>query len=121
MKNEILNLAATLLSPEEQDLLARLGELKDEDGLTVALDMDIRAGLCNALAEMSETLRALLGLMARYHFLASLPDHAFVSYNALMERLGGTASNANAWVQRSRALDQHTSLAVWPEASSLRQ
>ncbi|MDR2695379.1 MAG: hypothetical protein LBC79_03250, partial [Deltaproteobacteria bacterium] len=27
MKNEILHLAATMLSPEEQDLLERLGEL----------------------------------------------------------------------------------------------
>jgi hypothetical protein len=121
MKNEILHLAASLLSPEEQDLLERLGELQDEEGLTVALDMDIRAGMCFALAEMSETLRSLLGLMARHHFLANLPDHAFPAYHELMERIGVAASNANDWVQRSRALDQHTSLAIWPEASSLRQ
>ena len=121
MKNEVLHLAATLLSPEEQDLLARLVELKDEEGLAVALDMDIRAGMCDALADMSESLRSLLGLMARYHFLANLPDHAFPVYNEIMERIGSAAGNANDWVKRSRALDQHTSLAVWPEASALRQ
>ena len=121
MKNEILHLAATMLSPEEQDLLARLGELKDEEGLTVALDMDIRAGMCDALAEMSEALRALLGLMARYHFLTNLPDHAFPAYNEIMERIGVAAGNANDWVQRSRSLDRHASLAVWPEASARRQ
>ena len=121
MKNEILHLAATMLSPEEQDLLERLGELKDEEGLTVALDMDIRAGMCDALADLSESLRALLGLMARHHFLVNLPDHAFPAYNEIMERIGAAASNANEWVKRSRALDQHASLAVWPEASALRQ
>jgi sugar/nucleoside kinase (ribokinase family) len=121
MKNEILHLAATLLSPEEQDLLARLGDLQDEDGLTVALDMDIRAGMCDALADMSESLRSLLGLMARHHFLANLPDNAFPAYNELMERIGTAASNANDWVQRSRALDQHASLAIWPEASAMQQ
>ena len=121
MKNEILHLAATLLSPEEQDLLDRLGELKDEEGLTVALDMDIRVGMCAVLAEMGESLRSLLGLMARYHFLANLPDHAFPAYNEIMERIGAAASDAHDWVQRSRALDQHASLAIWPEASALRQ
>jgi hypothetical protein len=121
MKNEILHLAATLLSPEEQDLLERLGELKDEEGLAVALDMDIRTGMCGALAEMSEALRALLGLLARHHFLAKLPDHAFPVYNEIMERIGTAASDANDWVQRSRTLDQHASLAIWPEASVLRQ
>ncbi|MDR2695011.1 MAG: hypothetical protein LBC79_01340 [Deltaproteobacteria bacterium] len=121
MKNEILHLAATMLSPEEQDLLERLGELKDEEGLTVALDMDIRAGMCGALADMSESLRSLLGLMARHHFLANLPDHAFPVYNEIMERIGAAAGNAGEWVQRSRALDRHASLAVWPEMSGLRQ
>ena len=121
MKNEILHLTATMLSPEEQDLLERLVELNNEEGLTVALDMDIRAGMCGALAEMSENVRSLLGLMARYHFLANLPDHAFPVYNEIMERIGAAADNANDWVQRSRALDQHTSFAVWPEASALRQ
>ena len=121
MKNEILHLAATLLSPEEQDLLERLGELKDEEGLTVALDMDIRAGMCEALAEMSESLRSLLGLMARHHFLANLPDHAFPVYNEIMERISTTTSKASDWVKRSRALDQHTSLVIWPEASARRQ
>jgi hypothetical protein len=121
MKNEILRLAATLLSPEEQELLERLGTMKDQEGLSVALDMDIRAGMCNSLAEMSEALRSLLGLLARHHFLANLPDHAFPLYNEIMERIGTAASKANDWVQRSRALDQHASLAVWPEASILRQ
>jgi len=121
MKNEILHLAAGLLSSEEQELLERLGALKDQEGLTLALDMDIRAGMCNSLAEMSEALRALLGLLARYHFLANLPDHAFPVYNEIMDRIGTAAGKANGWVQRSRALDQRTGLAVWPEASALRQ
>ena len=121
MKNEILHLAAALLSPEEQNLLERLGSLKDEEGLTVALDMDIRAGMCGALAEMSEALRSLLGLMARHHFLANLPDHAFPAYHEIMERIGLAASAAHDWVERSRALDRRACLAVWPEASALRQ
>jgi len=121
MKNEILHLAAGLLSQEERDLLERLGELHGEEGLAAALDMDIRAGMCGALADMSEALRSLLGLLARYHFLAKIPDRAFPVYNEIMERIGVAASNANDWVQRSRALDQHTSLAVWPEASTRRQ
>ena len=121
MKSEILHLAASLLSPEEQELLERLGELRDEEGLTVALDMDIRAGMCTSLAEMSEALRALMGLLARYHFLANLPDHAFPVYSEVMNRIGNAAADAHEWVKRSRTLDRNTSLALWPEAVRLPQ
>lgn len=121
MKNEILHLAAGMLSPEEQELLARLGDLRDEEGLAAALDMDIRAGMCGALAEMSEALRALMGLLARHHFLANLPDHAFPVYSEIMDRIAVAAGSANEWVRRSHTLDRHSCLAVWPEVSKLTQ
>ncbi len=121
MKNEILHLAATMLSPEEQELLEHLSGMRDEQGLALALDMDIRAGMCSALAEMSESLRALMGLLARYHFLANLPDHAFPAYSEIMDRIGTAAGNASEWVKKSQTLDRNCSLAAWPEASKLTQ
>jgi hypothetical protein len=115
MKNEILHLAADMLSPEEQDLLERLSELGDEDGLALALDMDIRSGMCGALADMGEAVRSLLSLLARSRFPASLSDHLYPAYNEIMERIGSAARSADKWVNRSRILDRNCRPAAWPE------
>ncbi len=116
MKTDIADLAVELLSPEERALLRRLGEQEARTS-TPLTDMELRAGLCSALAEMSEAMRALLGFMARHNFVTLLPDEAFSAYARLMDRIGTAATQATCVVERSRTLDRETALANLPEGS----
>ncbi len=116
MKTDIADLAVNLLSPEERALLHRLGEREARMDAPLT-DMELRAGLCSALAEMSEAMRALLGFMARHNFVTLLPDEAFAAYAQLMDRIGTAATQATCVVERSRSLDRETALANLPEGS----
>lgn len=116
MKTDIAELAVELLSPEERALLRRLGEREAQMNAPVT-DMEIRAGLCSALAEMSEAMRALLGFMARHNFVTLLADEAFPPYAELIDRIGAAATRATHIVERSRSLDREMALTNLPEGS----
>ena len=106
-----------ILSEEERLLHA-------QDGLNLTLtleDMEVRAGLCTALADLSESMRALLGLMARHNFITLLPDRSFPAYEHTMERLSQAVSQAGQEVTRSRELDRRITLAALPSPAVFRQ
>lgn len=84
-------------------------------------DMEIRAGLCMSLAELSESMRALLGLMGRHNFITVLPDKSFPAYETIMERIGTAVTQASQEVSRSRELDRRITIASLPSAALFRQ
>lgn len=84
-------------------------------------DMEVRAGLCIALAELSESMRSLLGLMARHNFITLLPDHSFPVYEQIMGRIGTAVTQASQEVTRSRDLDRRITVATLPSSALLRQ
>lgn len=84
-------------------------------------DMEVRAGLCMALAELSESMRSLLGLMARHNFITVLPDRSFPAYEQIMGRLGTAVTQASQEVARSRDLDRRITVASLPSSALLRQ
>lgn len=115
MKSEDLQAAVPYLSREEQDLLLHLGEAVGEDGVTVAMDMDIRHGLTAALGEMGNAVQMLLVLLNRHRI--SLPDTAMPAYGQLLESIATAATDGATWVCRSHEFDQSALLALLPEPS----
>lgn len=90
-------------------------------GQTLAEGMEIRAGLCAALAEMSSSMRALLGLMGRHNCITALPEECFPAYERIMERVGAAVSQAAVMVERSRDLDRRAVLENMPADGMPRQ
>ncbi|MEG2173559.1 MAG: hypothetical protein RRY29_09930 [Desulfovibrionaceae bacterium] len=117
MKIDITQLAANLLSnkeltPSQPDVpLAEYTFVaSDPSAPTAIAEMEVRAGLCSALAQLSASMRSLLGLMSRHNFVTTLPDQAFPAYERLMDNIGTAATQGSAMVARSRELD--TSIAM---------
>lgn len=115
MKPEDMKTAVPSLSPEDQELLAKFGLVTGQDGVSAALDMDIRHGLSAALGSMGAAVQTLLVLLNRHGVLP--PDSARPAYNHLLETIASAATDGAAWVCRSHDLDQSALLALMPEAS----
>lgn len=116
MKSEDLKAAVPHLSREEQDLLLDFGAVTGEDGVTAALDMDIRHGLAAALGDMGSAVQLLLMLMNRHQ--VRLPDTALPVYNRLLENIATAATTGASWVCRSHDFDQSALLALLPEPTA---
>lgn len=116
MKSEDLRAAVPYLSQEEQELLLHLGEATGEDGVAVAMDMDIRHGLTSALGEMGNAVQMLLMLLNRHRI--ALPDTAMPAYDRLLESIATAATDGATWVCRSHDFDQSALLALMPEPST---
>lgn len=114
MKSEDLKAAVPYLSREEQDLLLDLGDATGGDGVTAALDMDIRHGLTSALGDMGSAVQMLLMLLNRHQ--VHLPDTALSTYNRLLENIATAATDGATWVCRSHDFDQSALLALMPES-----
>lgn len=84
-------------------------------------EMQVRATLCSSLAEMSESMRALLSLMGRHNFITLLSDQTFPHYEGIMERIGNTASQAAQAIEHSRSLDRRIFLAHLPMSEAPKQ
>lgn len=84
-------------------------------------EMEIRAGMCQALSHMSASMRALLGLMARHNCITVLPDAHIPAYEQIMERMAESVAQATVMVERSRELDRRTALACLPRVGTPRQ
>lgn len=119
MKTEDLQAAVPYLTAEEQDLLLRLGVATGEDGVAVAVDMDIRRGLTCALSDMGNAVQLLLTLLTRHQ--VALPDSALPAYDDLLRSIAGAATDGAKWVSRSQEFDQSALLALTPEPSPLWQ
>lgn len=105
------------LASDDQDLLERLGSTNGMSGAHNAMDMDIRAGMCSAFADMAESVRGLLAMLDRHGFVDSLPDSAHPLYSHLMECIGAAARAGTDLVDRSRELDRDLYLSLMPEGS----
>ncbi len=110
MKPIISHLATELLTPEENAMLMK-HRLMDQEP-SKPLGIEVRAGMCEALAELSESVRAMLALMGRYDLPAVMSKDAFTTYTDIMDRIGVAASKASNMVEQSRNLDQQAMLAV---------
>ena len=121
MKRDVLHAASTLLTPDEQRMLLRLGEMTWEEGPVVAFDMDIRTGMCTALADLGGAVNALLSLLNTNHIAETLSPEAQTAYASLMERIAAAAVQATEMVERSRNFDEDALVAISPEASRVRQ
>lgn len=119
MKMEELGTAASHLSADDQEMLSRLGEAAGENGVAVALDMNIRHGLTTAMGEMGQSIQLLLNLLTRCNI--TLPEHCQASYDALLRDIAGAASSGAVWVTRSRQLDESALLALAPETCPVMQ
>lgn len=107
-------------APAPHDDTMPLGQAALEAGVSLE-DMEIRAGLCVALAELSESMRALLGLMGRHNFITVLPDRSFPAYEQIMDRIGTAVAQAGQEVDRSRDLDRRITVACMPSSALFRQ
>lgn len=117
MKIDLAQLAANLLSNSElatnqEDIpIAEYRLIESDPTAPIALEeMEVRAGLCSALAQLSTSMRSLLGLMSRHNFVTTLPDNAFPVYEKIMDNIGTAATQGSTMVARSRELD--TSIAM---------
>ena len=104
------------------DVLEGYASLQAMAGQGLSLeDMEVRVGLCAALSDLSESMRGLLGLMARHNFITTLPDSSFPAYEATMERISAAVSQAGQEMDRSRELDRRIILAGMPSAALFHQ
>lgn len=116
MKPEDMKAAVPYLSREEQELLSDFGAVVGKDGVSAALDMDIRHGLSSALGNMGAAVQTLLMLLSRHG--AFPPDTALPAYNHLLETIAQAATDGAAWVCRSHDFDQSALLALMPEPTA---
>lgn len=121
MKRDILRAAACLLTPEEQEMLLRLGDVTEEEGPVVAVDMDIRTGMCASLAELGNAVSLLIQLLERNRVADTLPLTDRLSYSEIMTNIGNAATQATQMVDRSRAFDEDAFMAIAPEGSYITQ
>lgn len=121
MKRDILRAAACLLTPEEQEMLLRLGDATEEDGPVVAIDMDIRTGMCASLADMGNAVSSLIQLLEQNCVADTLPNPARAKYGEIMSRIGSAASQATSMVNRSRAFDEDAFMVLTPESTYITQ
>lgn len=120
MKTDTLYYAPSTFSREEDDPLhARTSSRTDVD--TRLEEMEVRAGLCTALSDMSASMRALLGLMGRHNCITVLPDASFPAYERIMGRIGTAVEQSVVMVERSRALDRRMTLDRLPAKGARRQ
>ncbi|MCH5277297.1 MAG: hypothetical protein J1E80_05615 [Desulfovibrionaceae bacterium] len=116
LKPEDMHAAIPSLSAEDQELLSRFGLVTGQDGISAALDMDIRHGLSSALGNMGAAVQTLLALLNRHGMLP--PDSARPAYNHLLQAIASAATDGAAWVCRSHDLDQSALLALMPEGTA---
>lgn len=121
MKRDILRAAACLLTPEEQEMLLRLGDATEEDGPVVAIDMDIRTGMCASLADMGNAISALINLLEQNRVADTLPESARVRYGEIMARISNAATQATTMVDRSRAFDEDAFMVLASEGTYITQ
>lgn len=118
MKESIIDTAASHLSDEDRTMLRRLGFATGEDGPRAALDMGLRGNLCAEVAELADAVRSLLVILDRHDAVSALPERTLPAYQRVMERIGTSALRATDLVDRSRALDRDTLLALAPEGNA---
>ena len=116
VKPEDMKAAVPALSAEDQDLLSRFGLATGQDGVSAALDMDIRHGLSAALGSMGAAVQTLLVLLNRHGMLP--PDPARPAYDHALKTIAAAATDGAAWVCRSHDFDQSALLALMPEGST---
>lgn len=128
MKIDLAQLAAHLLSNPElgpSQPFAPVAEyrlVENDPTAPIALEeMEVRAGLCSALAQLSTSMRSLLGLMSRHNFVTTLPDNAFPVYEKIMDNIGTAATQGSTMVTRSRSLDTSIAIQNMPSEQRLPQ
>lgn len=121
MKRDILRAAACLLTPEEQEMLLSLGDDAEDDGPVAVIDMDIRTGMCESLADMGNAISALIQLLEQNRVSDSLPESVRDRYGEIMVRIGNAATQATHMVDRSRAFDEDAFTLLAPEAPYITQ
>lgn len=127
MKTDLAQIAAERLAKDE--LAPSQTALEQEytpESLTTSLsinleEMEVRAGLCSALAQLSTSMRSLLGLMSRHNFVTTLPDAAFPAYERIMDTIGTAATQGSHMVNRSRNLDSTIAMQHMPGENRLPQ
>lgn len=128
MKIDLAQLAANLLSNSElatnqEDIpIAEYRLIESDPTAPIALEeMEVRAGLCSALGQLSTSMRSLLGLMSRHNFVTTLPDNAFPVYEKIMDNIGTAATQGSTMVARSRELDASIAMQHIPNNQRLPQ
>lgn len=131
MKIDLALLAANLLSNEElapnhpSVPLAEYRIVDADPSAPTAIpsceEMEVRAGLCSALGQLSTSMRSLLGLMSRHNFVTTLPDNAFPAYERIMDTIGTAATQGSTMVARSRELDTTIAMQHMPKNHRLPQ
>lgn len=131
MKIDLAQLAANLLAnnelaPRHPNVpLAEYTVVPDDPTAPTASlsynEMEVRAGLCSALAQLSTSMRSLLGLMSRHNFVTTLPDNAFPAYERIMDNIGTAATQGSSMVARSRELDSSIAMHNIPKNHRLPQ
>lgn len=121
MKRDIFRAAACLLTPEEQEMLLRLGDVTEEDGPVVAIDMDIRTGMCASLAELGNAVSSLIQLLDRNRVADAMPLADQLVYGEVMNRISTAATQATRMVNRSKAFDEDAFVALAPEQTYVTQ
>lgn len=128
MKIDLAQLTAELLSNTElapSQASAPLAEYRfvesDPTAPTALEEMEVRAGLCSALAQLSTSMRSLLGLMSRHNFVTTLPDNAFPAYERIMDNIGTAATQGSTMVARSHDLDTSIAMQHMPNNQRLPQ
>lgn len=131
MKIDLAQLAANLLSNEElapnhpSVPLAEYRIVETDPTAPIATssyeEMEVRAGLCSALGQLSTSMRSLLGLMSRHNFVTTLPDNAFPAYERIMDNIGTAATQGSTMVARSRELDSSIAMHNIPKNHRLPQ
>lgn len=121
MKREIFRAAACLLTPEEQEMLLRLGDITEDEGSVVAIDMDIRTGMCASLAELGSAVSSLIHLLESSNVAKALPVADQLVYGEVMNRISVAATQATRMVNRSKAFDEDAFVALAPEPTYVTQ
>ena len=116
MKPDKMRAAIPYLSREEQELLLQVEHVTGQDAVSVAMDMEIRHGLTDALGQMGSAVQHLLSMLDTYGLVP--PKQKMPDYDTLLQGIACAAENGATWVNKSQDFDRAAFLALTPENSA---
>jgi hypothetical protein len=106
---------AIAVTKQDHDVLQRMNISGTENGMSLLLDNEVRAGLCDALSGMGAAISELVTLLRKYDIAGQLSETDSEDYRQIMESICHSAGRATHEIERSHQLDLTAYLAVLPE------